>query len=119
MSQKTRWLAVVFAVIIGTAGLGRAQTHATDQTVSLLAMGDWGSNGPAQKKVAQKLAQYAQSSGRKYQGMLMLGDNCYVKLQTLKTTPEALWNDMFEKTYDPVAMNFPFYAALGNHDYSN
>jgi hypothetical protein len=120
MPFKRSWLIAFAVLVIGTTlSVTHAQTRSSEDTVSFLAMGDWGSNGPDQKKVARKLAEYVQSSGRTYQGMLLLGDNCYVKLQGMKGTPEALWNEMFEKTYDPIALNFPFYAALGNHDYSN
>ncbi len=120
MKSKQISLFMMVALVIGTClPSARAQTRAADETVSFLAMGDWGSNSPAQKKVADKLAEYVQSSGRAYQGMLLLGDNCYVKLPGMQQTPEALWDQMFEKMYDPVALNFPFFAALGNHDYSN
>ncbi len=48
--------------------------------------------------------------------MILLGDNCYIKLTGQE---DVLWDEMFEKMYDPKALDFPFYAALGNHDYSN
>ncbi|HEX8522297.1 MAG TPA: metallophosphoesterase [Tepidisphaeraceae bacterium] len=123
MLFKQVWPWVGMLLVIGTfapiapAQTAPAQTAPPDhQAISLLGMGDWGTNGIQQKKVAQNMADYVRSSGRTYAGMLLLGDNCYIKL----TGPaDALWNEMFEQMYDRSVLSFPFYAALGNHDYSN
>lgn len=87
------------------------------ERVNLLAMGDWGTNGPGQRAVARALAQYAPNAAGGVAGMLLLGDNFYMKLPGGVNDP--VWQSAFEKMYDPVQLNFPFFAALGNHDYQN
>jgi hypothetical protein len=82
--------------------------------VNLLTMGDWGSDKPAQKEVAKALADYVQSSHAKFDGMLLAGDNFYVKLTG---TDDPQWQTLFEEMYDPAILKFPFYVSLGNHDY--
>lgn len=82
-----------------------------------LAMGDWGEGVPAQKAVARELADYAAAQHVRFTGMLLAGDNFYVKLPGGVNDP--VWQNLFEKMYDPVRLNFPFYVSLGNHDYDN
>ncbi len=91
-------------------------TSAAEAEVNLLAMGDWGNNGPGQKLIAKTLSQYVKDGDRKFSAMLLAGDNFYVKLSGVK---DPLWQTMFEDRYDPSVLNFPFYASLGNHDYKN
>src|SRR4051794_17671839 len=82
--------------------------------VNLLAWGDWGTNGPGQRKMAGALSQYVAASGRTFSAALLLGDNFYIKLSRVD---DPLFDQMFEHMYDASALGFPFYAALGNHDY--
>ena len=109
---------VCLVLICQTAAQGVEKTaEAPAQvTVNLLAMGDWGMNNVSQRVVGRTLAEYTNSSHRRFDGMLLLGDNFYVKLSGID---DPLWETMFEKMYDARALNFPFYAALGNHDYKN
>lgn len=88
--------------------------RAAREQVNLLAMGDWGNGGSQQRQVAQALSSYVVSSGMHFDGMLLAGDNFYVKLQG---TEDPQWQTLFERMYDPDVLDFPFYAALGNHDY--
>src|SRR4051812_33785155 len=85
------------------------------QQVNLLAMGDWGSNDAGQKEVAGDLARYIQSANRDFDAMLLAGDNFYVTLEG--GIRDAKWRTMFEDLYDANVFKFPFYVALGNHDY--
>ena len=78
-------------------------------------MGDWGNNGPRQRHIAGTLARYVQASGRDFEAMLLAGDNFYV---TMDGIFDPKWKTMFEDLYDPKVLDFPFYVALGNHDYS-
>ena len=82
--------------------------------VNLLAMGDWGYNGPGQRMVAATMKSYIQSTGRRFDAMLLAGDNFYVPLENVF---DAKWRTMFEDLYDKSVFDFPFYPALGNHDY--
>jgi hypothetical protein len=93
-----------------------ATSRAAEPEVNLLAMGDWGNNSRGQRVIADTLAQYARHADRKFSAMLLAGDNFYVHLSGVN---DPLWQTMFEERYDPTALNFPFYAALGNHDYKN
>jgi hypothetical protein len=49
--------------------------------------------------------------------MLLVGDNFYMKIP--KGVDDPVWQNVFEKMYDPTVLNFPFYVALGNHDYQD
>src|SRR3954447_8242529 len=82
---------------------------AQPRSVNLLAMGDWGTHATTQRAVAKAMAAYVKNSGRRFDGMLLLGDNTYLKPGEL--TPR-IWQSMFEETYDPTVLDFPFYAAL-------
>ncbi|HET6251790.1 MAG TPA: ankyrin repeat domain-containing protein [Tepidisphaeraceae bacterium] len=82
--------------------------------LNLLAMGDWGEGVPAQKQVAGAMADYVAANGGKFSGLLSAGDNFYVPLTGVD---DPVWQNLFEKMYDPQRLNFPFYIALGNHDY--
>jgi hypothetical protein len=85
------------------------------QQVNLLAMGDWGSNDAGQREVAGDISRYIQSANRNFDAMLLAGDNFYVTLDD--GIRDAKWKVMFEDLYDPRVFKFPFYVALGNHDY--
>ncbi len=82
--------------------------------VNLIAMGDWGGNSKEQKVVAEGLAKYIVKTGVQFNGLLSVGDNFYVKL---KDEDDYQWQSIFEDMYDAKRINFPFFAALGNHDF--
>ena len=84
------------------------------QELNLLAMGDWGEGKPAQKIVAEAMARYVGRSDKKFTALLSAGDNFYVPLTG---TDDPTWQTLFEQMYDPQRLDFPFYIALGNHDY--
>jgi hypothetical protein len=101
-------------IILVCSGAARAADVAPE--VNLLAMGDWGRNDANQRSVAAALNGYVKSSHRAFNGMLLAGDNFYVPLENVN---DPKWQTMFEQLYDPAIMNFPFYPALGNHDYQH
>ena len=78
-------------------------------------MGDWGTNGPEQRVIATVMANYVHQTPATFNGMLLVGDNFYMKLPGGVDDP--MWQSAFEKMYDPQKLNFPFFAVLGNHDY--
>ena len=82
--------------------------------LDLLLMGDWGEGKPAQTKVAGALAAYAAQTRPPIDALLTAGDNFYVPISGVD---DPTWQTLFEKMYDPARLNFPFYIALGNHDY--
>jgi 3',5'-cyclic AMP phosphodiesterase CpdA len=81
--------------------------------VNLLAMGDWGRGNADQRRVAETMARYAEAH-RPIQGILLAGDNFYVKLSG---TNDPAWDTVFNDVYDARRLDFPFFATLGNHDY--
>jgi len=85
--------------------------------VRLLAFGDWGMLTTRSNRdrltVANAMSHYLAQNPA--DAALLLGDNFYIRL---KDADDPLIQELFEKTYDVAHFNFPFYAALGNHDYS-
>lgn len=77
----------------------------------LLALGDYGSKNEDQEKVARRMAEFAQKLNQPVHAVLALGDNFYGKM-----TPDR-FERHFENMYDAAALNCPFYACIGNHDY--
>jgi tartrate-resistant acid phosphatase type 5 len=108
------------AALLAPRAARSADANASKDTkeVNLVAMGDWGINSPGQQMVAQKMKEYVAErvakTGRKFDACLLAGDNFYVKL----TGPEdPQIQTIFEEMYDKKVLDFPFYPALGNHDY--
>lgn len=93
-----------------------ATTTAPSQSLNVLVMGDWGEDTAAQRQVASAMAKYASSRHGEdaVQAALLCGDNFYFKLSG---PDDPRWQTVFEQMYDPKALDFPFYACLGNHDY--
>src|SRR2546423_316989 len=117
--RSMRCLLVVFLAIC-SAALAIAQPAATQPAVgevNLLSMGDWGTAGPGQRSVANAMSDYVSQSNKTFSGMLLVGDNFYMKLPGGVNDP--VWQTVFERMYDPTRLNFPFFVALGNHDYQN
>lgn len=94
-----------------------SRTAAGDgRQVNVLAIGDWGDDTRAQGRVAEGMASFADERLRgRLDGVLALGDNFYV---TLTGTGDPKFDRLFERMFDPKRLNVPFYALLGNHDYS-
>ena len=112
------WIAWFLFPLTGLQGALHAQASTqTSARVSLLAMGDWGTGQPEQRQVAAALAGYVQASHQPTDAMLLVGDNFYMNIPGGETDP--VFQDVFEKVYDPVILSMPFYVALGNHDYQN
>ncbi|MEO6434682.1 MAG: metallophosphoesterase [Tepidisphaeraceae bacterium] len=109
----------ILMVLVG-CGAGKATESvapsAPAREVNLLSMGDWGyrDGGANQKTVADAMAAHVKASGKKYDAMITAGDNLYVRLTGVD---DPKWKTIFEEAYDPVVLDFPFYIALGNHDY--
>jgi tartrate-resistant acid phosphatase type 5 len=87
---------------------------AAGQTFNLIGFGDWGLDSPDRQQVANAMAAYADKSPEPINCALSLGDNFYVPLHS---ADDPQFIKLFEQTYDPRRLNFPFYAVPGNHDY--
>jgi hypothetical protein len=110
VNQRPHLLAAVGLMLIVLIGCGASPKP----QVNLLSMGDWGNNGPKQARVAEALTKHVRSSDRKFDAMLTAGDNFYVKFTGVD---DPKWRSMFEEMYPQSVIDFPFYIALGNHDY--
>jgi len=94
-----------------------AQSTATANELNFIAFGDWGADTPEQKQVAQAMARKSEKQQPPFDAALLLGDNFYMDLPGGTHSPQ--WRTLFEDMYDSRRMNFPFYVALGNHDYES
>lgn len=96
-----------------TDGASAAEAASDDQ--HWFALGDYGSMAPAQSAVAEGMKAYVGKLGVKPQGLMLLGDNFYSKMQGgLKS---ERWKTGFEDMYPKSVFDCPCPAVLGNHDY--
>jgi hypothetical protein len=82
-------------------------------TVRFVALGDAGEGNEAQYAVAAAMQTVCESKGCDF--ALYLGDNFYNS--GVDSVDDEQWQEKFELPYADI--DFPFYAALGNHDYGN
>jgi hypothetical protein len=89
--------------------------------LNFIAFADWGQNNPAQRRVSAAIKQYVgdfvRLTRRSFDGALLGGDNFYVDLHGGADDPS--FRILFEDMYDRDVLDFPFYAAPGNHDYED
>ncbi len=89
-------------------------TAAPDETFEILLLGDTGTAGDAQLRVAQAMESYCLQHPLK--AIVLLGDNFYPS--GVDSIDDPQWNSKFKKPYgSPCLSQVPFYAVLGNHDY--
>jgi hypothetical protein len=83
-----------------------------NKPIRVLAFGDFGTGSPAQKQTAAAMVAYHKI--HPFDFGLTLGDNFYPRGMTSPDDPR--WLTQWEQLYSP--MHIPFYAVLGNHDWS-
>lgn len=83
----------------------------------LLAIGDFGTTGADQKKVAEAMANFMKKESVKPTDLLLLGDNFYSKAKDGFSVDSERWKTTFEEVYPASQFPFPCRALLGNHDY--
>lgn len=76
-------------------------------------LGDTGADNAQKAAVASSMVTLQASLPADF--ALLLGDNFYPR--GVRSTRDRRWRTRFEEAYDPRALDFPFYAVLGNHDY--
>lgn len=76
------------------------------------ALGDTGTGKEGQAAVAEALGRFQGEFGADF--ALLLGDNFYPR--GVRSTADPQWRSKFEDMYDPLRLDIPFYAILGNHD---
>jgi predicted phosphodiesterase len=79
--------------------------------VRFVVMGDTGEGNQAQHTVAAAIDELCDREGCQF--VFLLGDNIYDA--GVESTDDTGWAERFEEPY--AAIDLPFYAVLGNHDY--
>ncbi|WKN33945.1 tartrate-resistant acid phosphatase type 5 family protein [Porifericola rhodea] len=84
------------------------------QSLRFLVIGDWGREGSIEQyATASQLAHQAEQLNAEF--IISTGDNFYEN--GVESTHDPLWQISFEKVYHQHALQIPWYAVLGNHDY--
>ena len=112
--QSSRLLVSLVALVLGTGALAAQKVALPNQPDSLkfAIIGDSGTGGSAQIKIANRLWQ--SHATFPYEFVLMMGDNLYIG------SSDSAFQKGFEKPYKPILdAGIKFYAALGNHDNAN
>jgi hypothetical protein len=112
-------IAVLAVIYLATSSNSKGDASAsgrlhTQGVVNLIALGDGAGDTPERAKVAATMNRYSAESTEPIDGAVFLGDIFGMKL-TGQDDPAI--GKLFEKAYDLKRMPFPFYCALGNHDY--
>jgi tartrate-resistant acid phosphatase type 5 len=81
----------------------------------LLAIGDYGSQGKEQSNVSRAMQKYVVDHQLKTEGLLLLGDNFYGKMEGGLASPR--WQAGFEAMHPAATFPGRCWAVLGNHDY--
>ena len=84
---------------------------ATEQSIRVLAFGDFGFGNEAQKKTAAAMVDYHQK--HPFDFGITLGDNFYTF--GMDSPEDPRWQTQFEQLYGP--MGIKIYPSFGNHDY--
>lgn len=86
-----------------------------DGLQNVLVIGDWGTGGSLQKKVARSMNAWADSHGIP-KAVVSVGDNIYPSGVSGANDPQ--WKTKFENIYDLEHLkDLSWIAVLGNHDY--
>lgn len=81
--------------------------------LEVIAIGDAGRGNAGQKNTALAMNNYAENIPIDF--VLYLGDNAYSS--GFSSVYDEKWKTRFENIYNYPALDIPFYALLGNHDY--
>jgi tartrate-resistant acid phosphatase type 5 len=94
-----------------------AFAQVADDATHLLAIGDFGTTGEYQRKVAAAMRSFVAEHKISPEAMMMLGDNFYGEVKDGFSIDSERWRTVIEDMYP--ASDFPgnFWAILGNHDY--
>lgn len=95
---------------------GSLQAAGAD-SLDLLVIGDFGTSGSDQLKVAKAMREYCRGSKMIPQALLLLGDNFYSAAKDGFSTESVRWKNTFEDVYPADVFPGPCWAVLGNHDY--
>lgn len=101
------------------------------EALHFLAIGDFGTGGADQRRVAQAMAEFRRAHDLSFEGLLMIGDNFYGPVHPHPnkdgkrssgeaapfTADSARWSKDIEEMYSAADFDCPMLAVLGNHDY--
>jgi hypothetical protein len=90
---------------------------AEDDALDLLLIGDFGTSGADQLKVAKAMREFRMASPIAPHAMFLLGDNFYSAAKDGFSTESERWKNTFEDVYPAADFPGPCWAVLGNHDY--
>ncbi len=113
------WRATARIAIWSLVASSVAMGVSTETQVNLLVTGDWGfvpgaTRPSGQQKTAAAMAEYVRRNRTGFDAVLVGGDSFKVKLSG---PDDPQFRQGFEEMYDPKALDMPFYAVFGNHDY--
>ena len=106
-------LPILFFPTLLLAQLDAGRVIDADRPIHVVAFGDFGTGDVHQKAVASAIA--LRNSKERFDLGITMGDNFY--LCGIRNVKDSKWKKRWEDLYTPLG--FPFYAALGNHDYGN
>jgi len=86
-----------------------------DGELHFLTSGDYGSQSKEQEAVSRAMQKYVADHTLKADGLLLLGDNFYSKMEG--GLESKRWKTGFEEMYPASSFPGPCWAILGNHDY--
>ena len=86
------------------------------ESLSFIAVGDWGSGTDTQTKTAAAMAEWAETHEAKF--VVSLGDNFYPTGVTSVDDPQfdTKWKNVYNQSY---LRNLPWYISVGNHDHGS
>jgi len=85
--------------------------YVLEQPFCFLVVGDWGTGGALQKRVANSMKTISKASGARF--VLSTGDNIYPSGVVSADDPQ--WKTKFENVYQGLGL--PWWSILGNHDH--
>lgn len=85
--------------------------------LNFLAIGDFGTGGADQKRVAQAMAGFVAKESFKPEALWFLGDNFYSQDKAGFSTESPRWKKEIEEMYPERVFPGPMHVVLGNHDY--
>jgi tartrate-resistant acid phosphatase type 5 len=99
------------------AGANPAAKESGGEGTDLLVLGDFGTTGADQLKVAAAMRQFCGQTKITPHALLLLGDNFYSSVAGGFSTTSTRWKTTFEDVYPAASFPGPCWAVLGNHDY--
>ncbi len=96
-----------------------AQAEISHEGLNFLTIGDFGTGGVDQKRVAAAMQAFVTKNSLKPDALWFIGDNFYSKDKSPDgfSTGSPRWKSEIEDMYPVSAFPGPTYAVLGNHDY--